>query len=73
MDVRYSLTATLLMFAASAGAAGTAKDPFSAMRIRRIAPPVPAGNLVLPSTEGRQIRLSDFRGKVVLVEFFVAN
>jgi hypothetical protein len=73
MHVRYFRTAILLTLAASAGAAGTANDPFSAMRIRRIAPPAPAGNLVLSSTERRQIRLSDFRGKVVLVEFFVAN
>jgi cytochrome oxidase Cu insertion factor (SCO1/SenC/PrrC family) len=73
MDVRCFLTAILLTLTASADAASTAKDPFSEMRIRRIAPPVPAVNVVLSSTEGHQIRLSDFRGKVVLVEFFVAN
>jgi cytochrome oxidase Cu insertion factor (SCO1/SenC/PrrC family) len=63
----------LSMFPASAGAAGAAKDLFSAMRVRRIASPVTAGNLVLRSIEGRPIRLSDFRGKAVLVEFFLAN
>ncbi len=81
MDVRYfrwfgaiaCCAGVLLMFPASAGAAGPAKDLFSAMRVRRIASPVPVGNLVLQSIEGRQIRLSDFRGKAVLVEFFVAN
>lgn len=62
-----------LMLPTSVRAAGTGKDPFSAMRVHRIAPPAPVGNLVLRSFEGRQIRLSDYRGKAVLVEFFVAN
>ncbi len=62
----------LLTLPASVGAAG-AEDPFAAMRVRRIASPVPAGNLVLQTTDGRPIRLSDFRGKAVLVEFFLAN
>jgi len=81
MEVRYfrwfgaivCCAGILLMFPASSGAAGAAKDLFSAMRVRRIASPVAAGNLVLRSIEGRQIRLSDFRGKAVLVEFFLAN
>jgi cytochrome oxidase Cu insertion factor (SCO1/SenC/PrrC family) len=81
MHVRYSrwfgavicCASVLLMLPASVCAAGAAKDPFSAMRVRRVASPIPAGNLVLRSIEGRQIRLSDFRGKAVLVEFFVAN
>jgi|GEM_PF-3186509 len=63
----------LLTLPASAGDAGPAQDEFSAMRVRRIAPPVPAGKLVLPATDGRSIRLSDFRGKAVLVEFFLTN
>lgn len=58
---------------ASVDAAGAAKDAFPAMRLRRIAPPVPAGTLVLRSVDGRPIRLSDFRGKAVLVEFFMTN
>jgi hypothetical protein len=81
MGVRYSrwfgaivcCTGILLTFPPSAGAAGEAKDLFPAMRVRRIASPMPTGNLVLRSIEGGQIRLSDFRGKAVLVEFFLAN
>jgi hypothetical protein len=81
MEVRYfrgfgaivCCAGILLTFPASAGAAGAAKDLFSAMRVRRIASPVPTGNLVLQSIDGGQIRLSDFRGKAVLVEFFLAN
>ncbi len=53
--------------------AGDAKDPFSAMRVQRIASPVPVGNLVLQATDGRPIRLSDYRGKAVLVEFLMVG
>jgi len=58
---------------ASAKAADDANDEFSAMRVRRITPPIPAGKLVLQATDGRSIRLSDYRGKAVLVEFFLTN
>jgi len=50
-------------------AAGT--DAFSAMRVRRIAPPVPVGNLILHGSDGGPIPLSAFRGKAVLLEFFL--
>jgi len=77
MTLRYSrwfkavlvFVSALLAVPARAGAAD--KDPFSAMRVRRLASPVPVGNLVLQSTDGRAIRLSDYRGKAVLVEFFM--
>ena len=58
---------------ASAKAADAANDEFSGMRVRRITPPIPAGKLVLQATDGRSIRLSDYRGKAVLVEFFLTN
>jgi hypothetical protein len=63
----------LLALPASAKAADAANDEFSAMRVRRITPPMPAGKLVLQATDGRSIRLSDYRGKAVLVEFFLTN
>ncbi len=53
--------------------AGAAQDPFLAMRVRRIASPISAAKLVLHAADGSGIRLSDFRGKAVLVEFFLAN
>jgi len=56
---------------ASDGAAAGKTDAFSAMGVRRIAPPVPVGNLVLHETDGRPIPLSAFRGKAVLLEFFL--
>ena len=52
-------------------AADASLDPFSAMRVRRIAPPVPVGELVLHETDGRPLPLSVFRGKAVLLEFFL--
>jgi hypothetical protein len=54
-------------------AAGAVKDALPAMRVRRIAPPVPVGKLVLHASGGQRIRLSDFGGKAVLVEFFMTN
>ncbi len=63
----------LLTIPGQAGAAEAAKDPFSAMRVRRIASPISAAKLVLNATDGSRIRFSDFRGKAVLVEFFLAN
>jgi hypothetical protein len=81
MHLRYfrSLGAVLVCgcalstLAASVDAAGAVKDVFPPMRLRRIAPPVPAGNLVLRGIDGHRIRLSDFRGKAVLVEFLMTN
>ncbi len=63
----------LLTLPALVDAAGAAKDAFPAMRLRRIAPSVPAGTLVLRAIDGHRIRLSDFRGRAVLVEFFMTN
>jgi len=63
----------LVALPASAKAADADNDEFSAMRVRRITPQMPAGKLVLQATDGRSIRLSDYRGKAVLVEFFLTN
>jgi len=63
----------LLTIPGRARAAEAPSDPFSAMRVRRIAPPISAAKLVLNASDGSRIRLSDFRGKAVLVEFFIAN
>jgi hypothetical protein len=63
----------LLALPASAKAADADNDEFSAMRVRRITPLIPVGKLVLQATDGRSIRLSDYRGKALLVEFFLTN
>ena len=41
------------------------------MGVRRIVPPVPVGDVVLHETDGRPLPLSAFRGKAVLLEFFL--
>jgi len=56
---------------AGAISAAANQNAFSAMRVRRISPAVPVGNLVLHGSDGRAIPLSDFRGKAVLLEFFL--
>ena len=63
----------LLTIRGQARAAEEAADPFAAMRVRRIAPPTSAAKLVLRASDGSRIRLSDFRSKAVLVEFFIAS
>ena len=62
----------LLTLPGQARAAEEANDPFTAMRVRRIAPPTSAAKLVLQASDGSRIRLSDFQGKALLVEFFIA-
>jgi hypothetical protein len=78
MSLQYFRWFGAMLFCACAlptpvGAAGEAMDPFSAMRVQRLASPVPVGNLVLQATDGRPIRLSDYRGKAVLVEFLMVG
>jgi hypothetical protein len=46
-------------------------DVFSSMGVKRISPPVPVGDLVLHAPDGSPLPLSDFRGKAILVEFFL--
>jgi hypothetical protein len=72
MDLRRlrSLTAVCASLAIT-GAASAKGDPFAAMRVRRIAPPVPVGDLILHGSDGQAIPLSAFRGKAVLLEFFL--
>jgi len=65
------LAASIVATIAAAVPAGAAGDPFSAMRVRRVAPPVPASHVVLHGMDGQPIPLSRFRGKVVLLEFFL--
>lgn len=46
------------------------KDPFDAMGVQRPGEPLPAPDLVFTTIDGRQARLSELRGKVVLLGFF---
>jgi len=68
--------AAVLLTAVALGSEGPAlgtEDPFPAMGVQRPANPSPAPDLELPNLDGRRVRLSDFRGKVVLLGFFTTT
>jgi cytochrome c biogenesis protein CcmG, thiol:disulfide interchange protein DsbE len=58
------LVALLLPLAAAAA------PDFAAVNVQRYEPPKPAPEFALPDLEGRQVRLADFRGKVVLLFYW---
>ena len=50
--------------------AAAAAPDFAALDIQRYQPPKPAPEFALPDLNGRQIRLADLRGKVVLLFYW---
>jgi cytochrome oxidase Cu insertion factor (SCO1/SenC/PrrC family) len=58
------LVALLLPLAAAAA------PDFASVDVQRYDPPKPAPEFALPDLEGRQVRLADFRGKVVLLFYW---
>jgi cytochrome oxidase Cu insertion factor (SCO1/SenC/PrrC family) len=50
--------------------AAAAAPDFTAMDIQRYDPPKPAPEFSLPDLDGRPVKLSDFRGKVVLLFYW---
>ena len=50
--------------------AAAAAPDFAAMDIQRYDPPKPAPEFSLPDLDGRPVKLSDFRGKVVLLFYW---
>ena len=61
-----------VLVAALAGEAtgGGAPDPFDGLGVQRPAEPTPAPDVAFRSLDGREVRLHEFRGKVVLLGFF---
>ncbi|HVQ76204.1 MAG TPA: hypothetical protein VMT79_11795 [Candidatus Binatia bacterium] len=65
---RATLTLALAMGLAGASVAatvGAGTDPFELMKVQRLAPPVAAPDLAFTALDGRPVRLSELRGKVV--------
>jgi cytochrome oxidase Cu insertion factor (SCO1/SenC/PrrC family) len=66
-----SLALALGLTGATVGGTGAAgPDPFEAMQVQRPAEPVAAPDLAFTALDGRPVRLSALRGKVVLLGFF---
>ncbi len=73
---RGALTFALALVAAIgswAAIATAAKDPFEAMSVHRPAELVAAPDLTFLTAEGREARLGELRGKVVLLGFFTTT
>ncbi len=62
--------AVLMLLPAGWGGALAAADPFADMDVRTPRIRLDAPSFTLPDLDGRPVRLSDFRGKVVLLNFW---
>ncbi len=75
--LRNSGPLALLMFALVAVAIvatrSEAQNPFDAMGVDRLAEPRSAPDLTFISVDGREMRLRDLRGRVVLLSFFTTS
>ena len=53
--------------------AWAAEDPFTALRVRAVNPPAPTPEVAIPKANGGTLTLSELRGNVVVVGFFVTS
>lgn len=73
--IRSSLAAAVLLGLVIVGVmpVRSASNPFAAMAVDRVGLPVPAPDVTFQSLEGREVRLRDLRGRVVLLGFFTTS
>lgn len=64
------LLATPILVVATSQAGGAPRDPLESMGGLRPAAPVAAPDPAFRTLDGREVRLSELRGKVVLLGFF---
>lgn len=62
--------AAVVLLAVLLSTTATAAPDFAAVDIQRYEPPKAAPEFALPNLEGRQVRLSEFKGKVVLLFYW---
>ena len=68
---RLLLAALAVTFALTAGnGRGEASPDYGSVQIQPYSPPKPAPAFSLPDLTGKQVRLEDLRGKVVMVFFW---
>ena len=68
--MRRSVVSVVAAALLAAAAAAAAPPDFAAMQVQRIEPSKPAPAFELPDLGGRTQRLSDLRGKVVMLFFW---
>jgi cytochrome oxidase Cu insertion factor (SCO1/SenC/PrrC family) len=61
---------TVLVGALLLPLAAAAAPDFASMNIQRYDPPKPAPAFTLPDLDGKQVRLADLKGKVVLLFYW---
>jgi cytochrome oxidase Cu insertion factor (SCO1/SenC/PrrC family) len=67
-----TLAAATILLLSAMGVAPTAqeRDPFAHMQALRLVTPVPAPDVAFRALDGRPARLSELRGRPVLLTFF---
>jgi cytochrome oxidase Cu insertion factor (SCO1/SenC/PrrC family) len=71
--IRSTLAAGVVLLVVAGVPPVRAADPFEAMEVDRTGLPVPAPDLAFRSIDGREVRLRDLRGRVVLLGFFTTS